>query len=158
LITTAGAVLDAAALSVSTLDRPRSARAQLAIRAGYSALREIADSFGIDFDHDPAPDARITIHRDEWSAAVEAFEAAGIAVKPDRDQAWQDFSGWRVNYDRPLVELATLLSAPYAPWSSDRALSSGMPSLKILVPGYRGRSRSGVIASASRGPWRRGSR
>ena len=139
-ITTAGAVLDAAALSVSTLDREDNPRPQLAIRAGYSALREIADSFDIEFDFDPAPGDPITVHRDEWERAADELAAAGVAVKQDRDQAWRDFAGWRVTYDKPLVQLATLLSAPMAMWSSDRALGSGQPRLRRLLPGMRTRS------------------
>ena len=39
----------------------------------------------------------------------------------DRDQAWRDFAGWRVNYDTVLLAACDLTSAPEAPWSSDRA-------------------------------------
>lgn len=46
---------------------------------------------------------------------------AGIPLRPDREQAWQDFAGWRVNYDRVLLVLSALTMAPYAPWSSDRS-------------------------------------
>jgi hypothetical protein len=46
---------------------------------------------------------------------------AGLPLKPDRDQAWTDFAGWRVNYDSTLISLCTLTTAPPAPWSSDRA-------------------------------------
>ena len=45
-----------------------------------------------------------------------------MPLRADRDQAWRDFAGWRVNYDIPLVTLAGLLVAPYAPWSSDRSI------------------------------------
>jgi len=41
-------------------------------------------------------------------------------VVADQQQAWRDFAGWRVNYDRPLLSLATWIEAPEAPWSSDR--------------------------------------
>ena len=47
--------------------------------------------------------------------------ATGIAVRADRDAAWADFQGWRVNYDLALVGIAALVMAPYAPWSSDRS-------------------------------------
>jgi len=43
-----------------------------------------------------------------------------VPVLPDQDQAWRDFAGWRVNYDQVLIELAELVMAPPAPWSSDR--------------------------------------
>ena len=46
----------------------------------------------------------------------------GVPIKQDRDQAWRDFSGWRVNYDRVLIALAGLTMAPYALWSSDRSI------------------------------------
>jgi hypothetical protein len=47
--------------------------------------------------------------------------AEGLPLKPDRDQAWRDFAGWRVNYDPVVVGLAQAIMAPPAPWSSDRA-------------------------------------
>lgn len=57
-----------------------------------------------------------------------------MALKSDRDQAWRDFAGWRVNYDRVLVELAGLTMAPHAPWSSDRAPDSRRPPLFAHIP------------------------
>ena len=49
------------------------------------------------------------------------FES-GVPLIADRDQAWRDFAGWRVNYDTVLLALAAMTMAPYAPWSSDRSL------------------------------------
>src|SRR5258705_8816521 len=49
-VTAAGAVLDAASITASTLDQERSTEAQLCIRAGYLALRKISNVFGIPFD------------------------------------------------------------------------------------------------------------
>jgi hypothetical protein len=120
-VTAAGAVLDAAALAASTLDIPRDPQADLCIRAGFLALRRIADYFGIPYDPDPNPDDPISIGRDEFDAACDQLAQAGIPLKPDRDQSWRDFAGWRVNYDTVLLALATLTMAPYAPWSSDRS-------------------------------------
>lgn len=117
----AGTVLDAAALTLSTLDVPWQPQAALQIRGGFIALRRIAEFFGIDFDPDPTPGDPISIARSEYDAVVGRFEAAGISIKPDRDQAWRDFSGWRVNYDAVLLSLAELTVAPYAPWTSDRS-------------------------------------
>jgi hypothetical protein len=122
-VTAAGAVLDAAALRASTLDMERSWRAELCIRSGFLALRRVAGSHGIVYDADPAPTDPISIERHEWDAVVDDLVAAGVAVKADRDQAWRDFAGWRVNYDVPLVALCGELMAPYAPWSSDRSLA-----------------------------------
>ena len=119
-VTAGGAVLDAAALVSSTLDRPRAPGAELCIRAGYIALRRVAAYFRIPFDADPAPTDPISITRAEFDAACEHLASVGVPLKPDRDQAWRDFAGWRVNYDSVLLDLAALTMAPYAPWSSDR--------------------------------------
>ena len=121
-ITAAGAVLDGAALRLSTLDIARSWRAQLCLRSGYLALRSIASAFDIEFDDNPAPDDPISITREEYDAVVAEIVALGIPVKADRDQAWRDFAGWRVNYDVPLIALCGLVMAPEAPWSSDRSV------------------------------------
>ncbi|MCU1353424.1 MAG: hypothetical protein JWM05_2633 [Acidimicrobiales bacterium] len=121
-VTAAGAVLDAAALTLSTVDTPWQPEAALCLRSGYLSLRHIADFFDVPYDPDPPPDGPISIARDEFDAACRTMQEAGVPLKADRDQAWADFRGWRVNYDVVLVTLAGLFMAPYAPWSSDRSI------------------------------------
>lgn len=121
-VTASGAVLDAAAMLASTVDVPRTPQAELCIRAGYLALRSVASVFGVAHDPDPRPDDPISISRQEYDAACASLEAQGVPLKPDRDRAWRDFAGWRVNYDTVLLALAALTMAPYAPWSSDRSV------------------------------------
>jgi hypothetical protein len=120
-IISAGVVLDAASLRASTLDLPRNQQAELCIRAGYLCLRRIADFYGIAYDPDPRPDGPISIERSEFEAAYDELASDGVPVRPDREQCWRDFRGWRVNYDTVLLALANLTSAPPAPWSSDRS-------------------------------------
>jgi hypothetical protein len=120
----AGTVLDGAALTLSCLDIPRDTQADLCIRAGYLALRYIASVFGIDYDSDPAPDDPISITRAEFDVAWSEMAQAGVPLKADQDQAWRDFAGWRVNYDRVLLALAELVIIPYTPWISDRYLDN----------------------------------
>jgi len=120
-VTAAGAILDAAALAVSALDIPHDTQANLCIRAGYLALQRIADFFSIIYDPNPSPDDPISISREEFDDACAQLGQAGVPLKPDRDQAWRDYKGWRVNYDTVLLRLAALTMAPYAPWSSDRS-------------------------------------
>jgi hypothetical protein len=119
--TAAGAVLDGAALAVSTVDIERDVQAEFCLRAGYLCLRRIADFYNFAHDAAPRPDDPISITRSEWDEAVASLEEAGVPLKADRDQAWRDFAGWRVNYDAVLLALANLTSAPPAPWSSDRS-------------------------------------
>lgn len=119
-ITAAGAVLDGASLFASSVDRPRTPETDFMIRAGSLCLRHIADFLHIPVDHDPAPTDPISVTRQEFDAAYDRMDAAGVPMKPDRDRAWRDFAGWRVNYDSALIGLARLTMAPPAPWSSDR--------------------------------------
>jgi hypothetical protein len=121
-ITAAGAVLDAAALSSSTL-LARDPDANLCVRAGYVALRRIADYYEVPYDPDPSPDDPISVAREEYDEVYDRLAAAGLELNPDRDQAWRDFSGWRVNYDVVLITLCAVFMAPYAPWSSDRSVA-----------------------------------
>jgi hypothetical protein len=120
-VTAAGAVLDTASVRLAVLDIPTTPAAALCIRSGYLALREIAGFYGFDYDDAPAPDDPISVTRDEFDEMYAKLVDAGVPVKSDRDQAWRDFAGWRVNYDRVLVTLAGYVMAPYAPWVSDRS-------------------------------------
>jgi len=122
-ITAAGCLLDTASLYLSTIEVERSPDAALCVRAGTTALRAIAGFFNIEYDPDPAQSDPTSIAREEFDDACRQLEEAGIPLKPDRDQAWIDFNGWRVNYDAPLVGICALVMAPYAVWSSDRSLT-----------------------------------
>jgi hypothetical protein len=119
-ITAAGTVLDATALVLAALDIPGDPSANLCLRSGYIALRHIADYFGIPYDPNPNSADPISISRAEFEEAYDQLAGMGVPMKTDRTQAWRDYSGWRVNYDVPLLALAELTMAPYAPWSSDR--------------------------------------
>ena len=130
-ITAAGCVLDTAAIVASTVDRPRDARSDLMIRTGFLTLRRIADVFRIPYDADPQPTDPITITRREFDLMCVELRAADTPLKSDLDQAWRDFSGWRVNYDKVLVRLCALTMAPPAKWSSDRVEQLELPPLRF---------------------------
>lgn len=122
-VTTAGAVLDAAALMNALVDQPHDAQADLCLRAGFLALRRIAEYFRVPYNPDPHwPTDQISIARAEFNDACGQLSEAGVPLKENRDLAWQDFAGWRVNYDYVLLALAALTMAPEALWSSDRGL------------------------------------
>lgn len=115
-VSAAGAVLDAAALRASTLDLPRDPQVETCIRAGYLALTAIADFFQLHRPANPKQGDPISIPRKEFDGAYDRLRAAGIAVRTDRDQAWRDFAGWRVNYDAALLGLARVVVVPPTPW------------------------------------------
>jgi hypothetical protein len=135
-VTAAGAVLDAASLTRALVDIPADAQADLCIRAGYLALRKIADFFSVPHHPNPSfPAQPISVRREEFEEACDRLADAGVPLKADREQAWQDFAGWRVNYDTVLLALASLTTAPPAPWCSDRALASSVPAFFGRRPG-----------------------
>ncbi len=119
-VTAAGLALDQAAIYLSTIRAETSPEAALMVRTGFLSLRRIASFHGISFDPDPSPGDPISVTRAEFLAVYETLAENGLPVTPDREQAWRDFRGWRVNYDEVLVQLAELVIAPSAPWSSDR--------------------------------------
>ena len=120
-VTAAGAVLDAASFIASSIASESHPEAMLCIRSGYLSLRRIGDYFGLPYPPNPAPDDPISVTKPEFEAVFDRLQGAGAPMVADRDQAWRDFAGWRVNYDAVLLELASLSIAPAAPWSSDRS-------------------------------------
>lgn len=132
-VTAAGSVLDAASLTLSAVDVPFEASAALCIRAGFLAFRRISHYFDIPLPYDPQyPRDPINVTREEFDAVLDQLASAGVPIKPDREQAWKDFAGWRVNYDKSLLVLCSLVMAPHAIWSSDRAPKMRLPPLFIL--------------------------
>ena len=110
-ITAAGCVLDTAAVLRRRVDRPPvAAGADSCIRTGFLCLRRIADFFAIPYDPDPAPDDPISRHpRASSTSSCAELATPASRCSADRDQAWRDFAGWRVNYDPVLIALATLV-------------------------------------------------
>jgi hypothetical protein len=132
-LTSAGAVLDAAAITLSAIEIPYEISAALCIRAGFLAFRRIANYFDIPNPQDPHyPDVSICVDKSEFDAVLDQLAAAGIPLKADREQSWIRFAGWRVNYDRSLILLCGLIMAPTAPWSGDRLPHFHLPPMFIL--------------------------
>jgi len=129
-VTSSGTVLDGAALMLSVVNTPTDPQAAMCLRAGFLCLRRIADYFQIPYDPDPDPADPISIDRSEFDAVYDELAQYGVPVRPDREKAWRDFQGWRVNYDLPLLGLAALTMAPYAKWSSDRSVNRGLPKVR----------------------------
>lgn len=126
----AGAVLDAAALSVSACSFGDQPHASLLLRAGSMSLHRIAGFFGVEQQGSGAGD-QISIARSEFDEAYRRLAAAGAPMAGDADAAWEEFVARRASYDGVLLTLAEITTAPYAPWTSDRsALGYRRPSLR----------------------------
>ena len=132
-VTAGGAVLDAAAITLSAVEIPYEISAALSIRAGFLAFRRIANYFDIPNPQEPHyPETSICVERAEFDSVLDELGAAGVPLKLDREQAWKDFAGWRVNYDRSLILLCGLVMAPNAPWSGDRTPEFKLPPFFIM--------------------------
>jgi hypothetical protein len=125
-VVAAGCVLDAASIFLSSIDLPRDPQAAIVIRSGSLALRNLCTLFRLPFAADPHfPATPIAVTRAEFDEVFDALTATGLPMIADRERAWLDFAGWRVNYDDTLRALAGLTIPPPAPWSSDRAIRYG---------------------------------
>ncbi|MFB7663248.1 hypothetical protein ACFC1R_04760 [Kitasatospora sp. NPDC056138] len=118
------AVLDAAAIQLAICPRSAPPEARLVLRAGFTAMRDIARTLRIDFDADPEPEAPIRLSYEEFDAAVAMIVASGVMKEREVVDAWPHFRGWRVNYESLAYELARRCDAVPALWSGPRDFPS----------------------------------
>ena len=115
------AVLDSAALWLAlSPSRAPAPEARLALRMGFSALRSIAETVGLDVEPDPDPDSQIALSYEDYLRGVERITSTTFPVERSPEQAWPDFRGWRVNYESVAYALAARLDAVPAPWAGPR--------------------------------------
>ncbi|GHE03278.1 hypothetical protein [Streptomyces alanosinicus] len=119
------AVMDAAAVQLALAPRLAPPEARLVLRAGFTALRDIARALRIPFDADPAPDATIRLTFAEFDAAAAMLESAGFQAERPPKEAWPHFQGWRVNYEAVAYELCRRCDAVPALWTGPRDFPGG---------------------------------
>ncbi|HEV2374015.1 MAG TPA: hypothetical protein VGS19_17900 [Streptosporangiaceae bacterium] len=115
------AVLDSAALFLAL--SPKEAPvvpARLCLRSGFICLNRIAQAMGFDIPDDPGPNAQTTVTYDEFLEAVARMREVDFPIERDPEEAWPDFVGWRVNYERAAYAVAAAVSAVPALWSGPR--------------------------------------
>lgn len=117
-INTARTVLDMASLRIAAMAEDEPIQAHIALRSGTLALRSMALHLGMRVPTDPQPTDPIMVTRDQFDAACALMAEADIELADDLDQAWLAFTGWRVNYDEIVGQLADFLGAPSDPWCS----------------------------------------
>jgi hypothetical protein len=118
-VTSLGAVLDAATLILSTMDKEPLPGAQTFYRTGVHAVEDLFYYFRIE-EREPM------IERSEFEDVLRDFKDLGIPVRP-ADEAWERFRELRGAYGGRLDALAILLVAPPAQWIGDRSTLSAGP-------------------------------
>jgi hypothetical protein len=119
------AVMDAAAIHLSISPRHAPPEARLVLRAGFTALRDIARVLAIPYDPDPVPEAGIQLSYEEFHAAVAMIHASGFPVERPADLAWPHFQGWRVNYESIAYALCRRGDVVPALWTGPRDFPGG---------------------------------
>ena len=116
--------LDTAALVNATKIIAPSGQADTMIRAGYIALRSIADFYRIEPELGPDQMDRLSVQRSQFERFLDDLEGHGLSLERDRDLIWSDYAGWRLNYDRSVTGLRKLIGFVPSHWDQ----VSGTPS------------------------------
>jgi hypothetical protein len=120
-VTSLLSVLDSAALFLAL--SPKAAPvvpARLCLRSGFSCFNRIARAMGFYIPEEPDVAAGITLTYDEFLEAVDRMREVDFPIERDPEQAWPDFVGWRVNYERAAYAVAAAVYAVPAKWSGPR--------------------------------------
>lgn len=120
-VTSLLAVLDSAALflTLAPEDAP-TLPARLCLRGGFFCLGRIARALGFEVPMEADPEAGITLTYEEFLDAVGRLHEVGFRITRDPAEAWPDFVGWRVNYERAAYAIAKTVDAVPALWSGPR--------------------------------------
>jgi hypothetical protein len=114
-------VLDSAALYLAL--SPSTAPvipARLCLRSGFICFTRIAQALGEPVPDEADPSAGITLTYEEFVDAVARLRKVDFPIEREPEDAWPDFVGWRVNYERAAYAVAWAVSAPPALWSGRR--------------------------------------
>lgn len=126
------AVLDGAALLITTCRVDATSRAKLCIDAGVSALVAIADFLGIPHTP-PEPEAEIRLSERDFRHGCEKLSRVGVPLREDAEAAWREFRTVRARYEPLLAVIGRMTDAPRSEWSSwsDDAPRHSPPLLRI---------------------------
>jgi hypothetical protein len=114
-------VLDSAALMLSLCpEAAPTVQARLCIRSGFLCFQQIAQAMRIDFPAMPKASDGISVTYEEFLDAVDEMRKVDFPIERDPADAWPDFVGWRVNYEKAAYGVAAAVNAVPALWSGPR--------------------------------------
>ena len=115
------AVLDSAALFLAlSPGKAPEVPARLCLRSGFLCFNRIARAMGVDIPDEADPEAGISLTYAEFLDAVARMREVGFPIVRTPEEAWPEFVGWRVNYERAAYGLAAAVYAVPALWSGPR--------------------------------------
>ncbi|HEV2218137.1 MAG TPA: potassium channel family protein [Candidatus Dormibacteraeota bacterium] len=109
-----GAVMDAAALVISSLDGPADGTAKLTLTIGDHLVEDMVWYFNFPRSDD------VGVERVEFDQALDRLEKVGYKIHP-RDDAWEHFSKIRSKYAFGLNAMARRFAIIPAQWIGDRS-------------------------------------
>jgi hypothetical protein len=115
------AVLDSAALflTLSPGEAPE-VPARLCLRSGLLCFNRIARAMGFDIPEEADSKAGISLTYAEFLDAVARMRQVGFPIERTPEEAWPEFVGWRVNYERAAYAVAAAVDSVPALWSGPR--------------------------------------
>jgi hypothetical protein len=99
--------------------------ARLCIRSGFLCFNRVARAMGFNIPLEADPEAGISLTYDEFVEAVTRMREVDFPIEREPADAWPDFVGWRVNYERAAYAVAAAVYAVPAKWSGPRRNSIG---------------------------------
>jgi hypothetical protein len=75
---------------------------------------------GIHLPDEADPSAGIGVTYEEYLHGIAQMRFVGFNIERDPAEAWQDFVGWRVNYEQAAYAVAAALDVVPALWSGPR--------------------------------------
>lgn len=120
-VTSLIAVLDSAALILTLApEEAPTVPARLCLRGGFQCFGRIARAMGLIVPEEADPEAGISLTYDEFLEAVARMQKVGFPITREPAEAWPQFVGWRVNYERAAYAIAEAVEAVPALWSGPR--------------------------------------
>jgi hypothetical protein len=125
-VTSLLSVLDSAALFLAlSPEAAPEVPARLCLRSGFVCFTRVARAMGFTITDEADPEAGISLTYDEFLDAVARMGKVDFPIEREPEQAWPDFVGWRVNYERAAYAVAAAVSAVPAKWSGPRRNAIG---------------------------------
>ncbi|MGD0684627.1 MAG: hypothetical protein ABSA03_05870, partial [Streptosporangiaceae bacterium] len=90
------------------------------LRSGLLCFNEVASAMGIKIPDVPGAPAVISLSYGEFLDAIARMREVNFPIEREPEEAWPDFVGWRVNYERAAYAVAAAVDAVPALWSGPR--------------------------------------